>query len=44
MSIPSVHAVTGQTPYTVTFTDDGGNAWLADEPVEHGGANAGPFG
>lgn len=42
MSIPSVHAVTGQTPYTVTFTDDAGNAWLADEPADNGGANAGP--
>lgn len=42
MSIPSVHAVTGHTPYTVTFTDDLGNAWLADEPGENGGANTGP--
>ncbi|MGY3038433.1 putative redox protein [Rhodanobacter sp. TND4EL1] len=42
MSIPSVHAVTGQTPYTVTFTDDAGNAWQADEPIEDGGANNGP--
>jgi putative redox protein len=42
MTIYSVHAVTGQTPYTVSFTDDQGNAWLADEPVEDGGANAGP--
>ena len=33
MTIYSVHAVTGQTPYTVSFTDDQGNAWLADEPV-----------
>ncbi|HWU78333.1 MAG TPA: OsmC family protein [Rhodanobacter sp.] len=42
MSIPSVHAVTGKTPYSVTFTDDLGHAWQADEPIEDGGANAGP--
>ena len=42
MSIPSVHAVTGKAPYMVTFTDDLGHAWQADEPLDHGGANAGP--
>lgn len=42
MSIPTVRASTGDAPYTVNFTDDQGNTWLADEPVEEGGANAGP--
>jgi len=42
MSIPSVRASSGAVPYTVDFTDDQGNAWRADEPVEDGGANAGP--
>jgi putative redox protein len=42
MTIPTVHASTGTTPYTVNFTDDTGHAWLADEPAELGGGNAGP--
>ena len=42
MSIFSVHASTGSAPYTVDFTDDQGNTWRADEPVEDGGANTGP--
>lgn len=42
MSIFSVHASTGSTPYAVDFTDDQGNRWHADEPVEEGGANTGP--
>jgi putative redox protein len=42
MGIASVQAVTGQTPYAVTFTDDLGNTWQGDEPVDLGGANNGP--
>lgn len=42
MTIPTVHALTGATPFTVTFADDLGHSWLADEPAEIGGANAGP--
>lgn len=42
MSTPSVHASTGSAPYAVDFTDDQGNTWRADEPVDEGGANTGP--
>ena len=42
MTIPTVHAITGPVPYTVTLTDGPGHAWLADEPSEVGGADAGP--
>lgn len=42
MSIFSVRASTGSAPYAVDFTDDQGNSWRADEPVEDGGANTGP--
>jgi len=42
MTIPTVRAVSGDTPYTVTLTDDGGHQWLGDEPGELGGADAGP--
>jgi len=38
----TIHAVTGPTPFTVTLTDELGHSWLADEPAEAGGANAGP--
>jgi putative redox protein len=42
MSIPTVRASTGGAPYAVDFTDDQGNRWHADEPLEEGGANTGP--
>jgi putative redox protein len=42
MGIFSVRASTGSVPYAVDFTDDQGNTWRADEPVEDGGANTGP--
>ena len=42
MSTPAVIAVNGQTPYVVTLTDHHGHHWLADEPLEAGGANKGP--
>lgn len=42
VTIPTVRAMTGTTPFTVTFSDDLGHSWLADEPSDEGGANAGP--
>jgi putative redox protein len=42
MAIPTVHATTGTNPYRVTLTSDLGHEWLADEPLEAGGANIGP--
>lgn len=42
MSIPIVHASSGAVPFAVTFTDDLGHSWLADEPADEGGANTGP--
>lgn len=42
MTISTVRAVSGNTPYTVTLTDDAGHQWLGDEPEERGGADAGP--
>lgn len=39
---PSVKAVLQDTPYLVSFTDDLGHTWTADEPAEAGGGNAGP--
>jgi putative redox protein len=37
----AVTAVLGETPYVVTLSD-GSHEWLADEPLESGGANRGP--
>ena len=42
MSISVVHASIGSVPYTVELSDDSGHRWLADEPEDLGGANAGP--
>ncbi|KAA0070670.1 OsmC family protein [Rhodanobacter sp. T12-5] len=42
MNISIVHASSGTVPYTVTLRDDSGHTWLADEPVEAGGADIGP--
>ena len=42
MGISIVHASIGSTPYTVELSDDSGHRWLADEPEDLGGANAGP--
>lgn len=42
MTIPTVHAITSAIPFTVTLTDDLGHSWLADEPLDAGGADAGP--
>lgn len=40
--IPSVTALLQATPYIVSFTDDLGHAWCADEPPEAGGGNTAP--
>lgn len=40
-SVTSVKASIGSTAYTVTLTDES-HQWLADEPHELQGANAGP--
>jgi putative redox protein len=42
MTLPTVRAVIGVAPYAVTLTDELGHSWLADEPSDAGGANAGP--
>jgi putative redox protein len=41
-STPAVTAVSGDPPLTVTLSDDSGHRFLADEPLEAGGANQGP--
>ena len=40
--IPTVKAVLGTTPYLVSFIDDLGHAWSADEPTAVGGGNTAP--
>ena len=42
MTTPSVRAIGGTTPFTVTLVDDAGHTWLGDEPAEMGGGDAGP--
>lgn len=42
MPTPTVKATLQETPYLVTFTDDLGHTWTADEPQEVGGGNVGP--
>jgi putative redox protein len=41
-TIDTVQARLGDTPYTVTLSDELAHQWLADEPPEDGGANLGP--
>lgn len=41
-AIPSVTATLEETPYIVSFTDDLGHTWTADEPAEIGGGNTAP--
>lgn len=36
----TVRVVTGAAPYAVNLSDDLGNQWLADEPLDLGGANS----
>lgn len=38
-TIPCVKARLEETPYLVTFSDDLGHVWTADEPTEVGGGN-----
>ena len=40
---PFVKTVLGDTPYIVSFSDDLGHTWSADEPTEVGGGNTGRF-
>lgn len=41
--MPAVTAVlSGGVPYAVTLRNDSGSEWIADEPVQNGGAGAGP--
>ena len=43
MSISTVHAsIDSNRNFTVELSDDLGHRWLADEPEDIGGANAGP--
>lgn len=42
MSIATVKATLDETPYIVSFTDDLGHAWTADEPPDVGGGNTAP--
>ena len=42
MSAPTVRAGIGATPYAVALSDGAGHAWLADEPLDAGGADTGP--
>ena len=42
MSVSSVRASIGSTPYAVELSDNHGHRWIADEPEDLGGANAGP--
>lgn len=39
---PTVKARLEETPYIVSFSDDLGHAWTADEPLEVGGGNTAP--
>lgn len=40
--VPTVHVSSGDAPWIVRFTDDGGHAWLGDEPEALGGGDLGP--
>lgn len=41
-AIPCVTATLAETPYIVSFADDLGHTWAADEPAEIGGGNTAP--
>lgn len=41
-TIPTVKAILEETPYIVSFTDDLGHTWTADEPTDVGGGNTAP--
>lgn len=42
MTVATVHASTQTAPYVVTFIDDAGHSWQADEPVDLGGGDTAP--
>ena len=42
MTAPTVRASIGAIPYAVALADDAGHTWLADEPLDAGGADSGP--
>ncbi|KRA17538.1 OsmC family protein [Lysobacter sp. Root604] len=42
MTVATVRASTQPTPYVVTFIDDVGHTWQADEPADLGGGDTGP--
>jgi len=42
MGVSTVRASIGTTPYLVELEDNHGHRWLADEPLDAGGGNAGP--
>lgn len=42
MPTPTVKATLEETPYIVSFADDLGHTWTADEPLEVGGGNTAP--
>lgn len=42
MTVATVHASSQPTPYVVTFIDDGGHSWQADEPIDLGGGDTAP--
>src|SRR5688572_8517122 len=42
MPVATVNARTEPTPFVVTFIDDGGHTWQADEPAELGGGDSAP--
>ncbi|UJB19958.1 MULTISPECIES: OsmC family protein [Lysobacter] len=42
MPVATVNARTEPTPFVVTFIDDGGHTWQADEPAELGGNDSAP--
>ena len=39
---PTVKAVLEEAPFRVTFTDDAGHIWFADEPASVGGGDTAP--
>jgi putative redox protein len=41
-NISTVHARSGEAPYSVTLDDDLGHEWQGDEPVDKGGGDTGP--
>lgn len=42
MPTPTVTAKLEEAPYVVSFADDLGHTWTADEPLEVGGGNTAP--